>query len=107
MQKEKKRKTSSLLTINSKSMKPQHLNKSRLHLTRRGTRIQLTNFDRETSNCFRLQYLLHSPNTDQFTVTGCYKSVEYKPKVERNIIEANHLKNIQSNLSNFYSPTLI
>ena len=31
----------------SKSVKPQHLNKSRLHLTRRGTSILSTTFARE------------------------------------------------------------
>ena len=36
----------------SKSIKPQHLNKSRLHLTRRGTSILSTTFVREISNIF-------------------------------------------------------
>ena len=63
----------------SKSIKPQHLNKSRLHLTRRGTSILSTTFVREISNIFHGQYLLHSPNTNEFP--GCYKSTEYKSKV--------------------------
>ena len=36
----------------SKSIKPQHLNKSRLHLTRRGISILSTTFVREISNIF-------------------------------------------------------
>ena len=36
----------------SKSIKPQHLNKSRLHLTKRGTSILSTTFVREISNIF-------------------------------------------------------
>ena len=36
----------------SKSIKSQHLNKSRLHLTRRGTGILSTTFVREISNIF-------------------------------------------------------
>ena len=44
----------------SKSIKPQHLNKSRLHVTRRGTSILSTNFVREISNILHGQYLLHS-----------------------------------------------
>ena len=36
----------------SKSIKPEHLNKSRMHLTRRGTSILLTTFVREISNIF-------------------------------------------------------
>ena len=39
----------------SKSIKPQHLNKSRLHLTRRGSSILSTTFVREISNIFHWQ----------------------------------------------------
>ena len=80
------------------SIKPQHLNKSRLHLTRRGTSILSTTFVREISNIFHWQYLLHSPNTNEFA--GCYKSTEYKSKVFGETSETNHLKHIRrSNLN--------
>ena len=78
----------------TKSIKPQHLNKSRLHPTRRGTSILSTTFVREISNIFRWQYLLplHSPNTNEFT--GCYKSTEYKSKVFIETSKTNHVKYI-------------
>ena len=77
----------------SKSIKAQHLNKLRLHLTRRGTGILLTTFVREISNIFHRQYLLHSPNTNEFT--GYHKSTEYKSKVFGETSETNHLKHIR------------
>ena len=82
----------------SKSIKSQHLNKSRLHLTRRGTSILSTTFVREISNIFHWQYLLHSPNKNEFA--GCYKSTKYKSKVFGETRETNHLKHIRrSNLN--------
>ena len=41
----------------SKSIKPQHLNKSKLRQTRRGTSISSTTFVREISNILHGQYL--------------------------------------------------
>ena len=58
----------------SKSIKPQHLNKSRLHLTRRGTSTLSTTFVRKISHIFHWPYLLHSPNKNEFA--GCYKSTK-------------------------------
>ena len=41
------------LTDHSKNKKHQHLNKSKLHLTKRGTNISSTTFVREISNMFQ------------------------------------------------------
>ena len=60
----------------SKSIKPQHLDKSKLHLTRRGTSILSTTFVRKISNIFHWQYFLHSSKTNEFA--GFYKPTEYK-----------------------------
>ena len=82
----------------TKSIKPQHLNKSRLHLTRRSTSILSTTFVREISIVFHRQYFLHGRDTNEFTC--CYKSSENKSKVFRKTSETNHLKYIRrSNLN--------
>ena len=41
------------LIDHSKNIKHQHLNKSKLHLTKRGTNISSTTFVREISNMFQ------------------------------------------------------
>ena len=75
---------------NSKSIKSQNLNKSRLHLARRGTNILSTTFVRKIPNIFHWRYLLHSPNKNTFT--ACCKSTEYQPKIFGETSETNHQK---------------
>ena len=58
------------------SIKPQHLNKSRLHLNKRGTSVLSSNFIREISNVFQWQCILRSSSGefDAFNESAEYKS---------------------------------
>ena len=94
-----------ILISHSKSIKPQHVNKLRLHLTRRGMRLQLIAFAQDISNICQWQYVRQSLDTD--LLTGCYKFTEYRFKVERKTSDSNDLKSIRNNLNNLSFPVLI
>lgn len=94
-----------ILISHSKSIKPQHVNKLRLHLTRRGMQLQLIALAQDISNICQWQYVLQSLDTD--LLTGCYKSTEYRFKVERKTSDSNDLKSIRNNLNNLSFPVLI
>ena len=81
------------LTDYSKNIKPQHLNKSRLHLTKKGTSILSKTFIQEIRNIFQWQFLLHSQGN---VSTNCFNSVDYKSNiVNKNISYTNHLQTIR------------
>ena len=63
------------LIDHSKNKKCQHLNKSKLHLTNRGTTVLLTTFVPEISNIFPCQCVLRSTDGE---VTGSCNLAGYK-----------------------------
>ena len=79
------------LIDHSKSIKPQHLNKSRLHLTKKGTSILSSTFIREIKNIFQWQSLLHSHQN----VSTSFKFAEYKSKTANQNINNTNLQNIR------------
>ena len=85
------------LIDHSKSIKHQHVNKSKLHLTKRGTNIISTTFVREISNIFQWKCFLCSTNGE---VIGSSSLSGYKPNSKKFCTETNHLKSLKkSNLS--------
>ena len=78
------------LIDHSKSIKPQHLSKSRLHLTKKGTSILSSTFIREIKNIFQWQSLLHSHQN----VSTSFNSAEYKSKIANQNINNTNLQNI-------------
>ena len=89
--KEKCREKNINLIDQSKSIKPQHLNKTRLHLTKKGTSILSSTFIREIKNIFQLQSLLHSHQN----VRTSFNSAEYKSKIANQNINSTNLQNIR------------
>ena len=81
----------------SKNIKHQHLNKSKLHLTKRGTNILSTTFVREISNTFQWQCVLCSTDGE---VTGSSNLAGCKSNSKKLFSETNHLKPLsKSNLN--------
>ena len=81
----------------SKNIKHQHLNKSKLHLTKRGTNILSTTLVREISNIFQWHYVLSSTNGE---VTGSSNLAGYKSNRKIFCTETNHLESLhKSNLN--------
>ena len=81
----------------SKNTKHQHLNKSKLHLTKRGNNILSTTFVREISNAFQWQCVLRSKDGE---ITGSSNIAGYKSNSKKICTETNHLKSLRkSNLN--------
>ena len=70
-----------------KSIKTQHLNKSKLHLNKRGNSVS-SNFIREISNVLQWQFILRRPGGE---FTAFNKRAEYKYKDN----DINHFKLIR------------
>ena len=81
------------LIDHSKSIKHQHLNKSKLHLTKRGTNMILTTSVWEISNIFQWQCVLCSTNGD---VAGSYNLAGCKSDSKTLCAEINHLNKATS-----------
>lgn len=80
------------LIYHSKNIKHQHLNKSKLNLTMRGTEhLYLTTFVREIWITFNWQCILGSTDGK---VTGSCNYTEYKSNSIKIFIETNHWKSL-------------
>ena len=80
------------LIDHSKIIKKQHLNKSKLHLTKRGTNILLTTFAQEISNILQWQCILCSTNGE---VTRSSNLAGHKSNSKKFCTETNHLKSLR------------
>ena len=96
-----------------KSIKPQHLNKSRLHLNKRGTSILLINFMLEISILYQYQCILRSPSGEFDAFSAEYKSkgndinhLKLMHKVNLNKLAVAHL-NISSIRNKFTNGMLV
>ena len=87
--KEKCREKNINIIDRSKSIKLQHPNKSRLHLTKKGTSILSSTFIRDIKNIFQGKSLLHSHQN----VSTSFNSAEYKSKIANQNINNTKLQN--------------
>ena len=90
------------LIDHSNNIKYQHLIKSEVHLTKRGTNILLTRIVEEISNICQRQCVLLSTDRE---VTGSYNFAGFKSESKKTCTKPNHLKShCKKNLNRLILP---